>query len=651
MLQRLLRQWPWLLIGGLVGFALVRHGVTWQALANLLPQLWLYTKGVGLILLLVTAALGIGRPLLALATPTECRAEAPVFAAAVGLGVISLLTLFAGVLRLLYPATAWALLFGGSLLAVIQLRQWKAWARSVDWHAIVGPGPHSSILYGLLLLATTLAIFYALTANGLTPPLLWDEAAYHLALPKIYAGQHRIVNVPFILYSNQPFNTEMLFVLALMLRSEVMASLVSLAFALLLSAGVWLFAREEFGRRAAFLASVLFWTTPAVFRLSGTTLVEMPLTTYTFLSVWAFWRYHTHSENEWSWLVVAAVMAGLAAGTKLTGAAITIILVILLVFYGWRRHRPVVAIASQAALLTGGAFILALPWYAKSYAYTGNPFWPFLNNWFGGQYWDALGDEYHYAFLRAPNLPMTLGGFLSVPWRIAARPSELGGFALGLLAVIMAPLALLYRPYGDRPTGFLGAFVGLYYVGWFFMTHQTRFLVPIVPLMCVLAGFTLDRLLARRERLLRIALPILVVTLILLDVPGVTPHLTKQWGALLPYLVGAESRDDLLTRHSDATAVYVWANNNLPTDAKILLMPYENRGYFLDREYLWANPISQRVLKLEEFPNGEALWRDLKDRGITHLIDSQDIVIDDIPYWPAIQGLLDELRTEYAIPI
>jgi 4-amino-4-deoxy-L-arabinose transferase-like glycosyltransferase len=648
MLRRAALSLPWLVAAWLIALALARYEVTRQVWERFLPQLWLYGKGLGLASLLLVAALGIGYPLLKRLVQVEGRAGVPVFAAALGLGAISLLTLLVGLLDGLHAAVAWAILGGGALLALLQVPQWRVWAQTVPWRQLTGGFPgFCTPFHAALAFAVIAGILYAVTANGFTPPLGWDESAYHLALPKIYTAEHRVVNVPFIPYSTQPFNTEMLFTLALLLRSEVMASLVSLLFAGLLSAGLWLFARETFGQRAGFLAVALFWTTPAIYQLSGTTFVEIPLATYTFLSLWAIWRW-LEDDGAQRWLFLAALMGGLAAGTKLTGALVAIILALLVAVYGWRQRLPLKAVAGRIALVAAVAFALALPWYAKSYAHTGNPVWPFVNWLFDGQYWDALGDEYHHGYLARTNLPLNLGSFVSAPWRFTVTPIEFGTYPLGLLTVGLAPLALVFGQKRARPVFFLAAVTGLYYVAWFFMTHQTRFLVPVVPILCMLGAYALHRLLEGDKRVSRLLLQTLVVGIVLAQMPGIKPDVTKQWVARLPFLIGLESRGELLTAHSSATAAYVWANEHLPTDAKVLLAPYENRGYFLDRNYAWANPISQRVLKLEQFESSHALWQELRARGFTHLLHSPRTVIDDIRYWQQIEDLLLEVKVDFA---
>jgi len=654
MIRRLARQWPWLAVLGLAVLAAHRYEVTWPGLGQFLAQVRLYAYGLGLVAILLAAALGIGFPLLRRLVAVEGRPEAPLFAIGLGLGTISLLTLLAGVLGWLYPAMTVVVLAAGVVLALAQARSWRTWSRSVAWREAIGGRPLLTFFCSLLLLALLICLAYALTANAFTPPLLWDEAAYHLALPKLYAQEHRLMNVPSIVYSNQPSNTEMLYTLALLLKSEVMASLVSLAFALLLTAALWLFAAQAFEWRVAFLAVVLFWTTPAVYRLAGTTLVEVPLATYAFLSVWAVWRWQTAAPERrgpvphgaGGWLLLAGLLAGLAAGTKLTGALVALILGALLLFYGLRRRQSWMMIGFQVALLVGPAFLLALPWYLKSYAYTGNPVWPFLNTLFGGQYWDALGEKYHYGYLISTNLPACLLSFLIAPWRFTTAPHDFGSFPLGLFVLGLAPWSLAFRPRRGSPVLYLAAVTGLFYIGWFFMTHQTRFLIPVLPGLCVLSGYAFHRLLDGRHWTYRLALQGLVVALIAAGLP-----LTADWGGRMSYVIGAQSRNDLLTAFSPATAAYVWANQNLPAEAKVLLVPYENRGYFLDRDYFPANPVSQRILKLEQFDSAEMLWRELKSEGFTHLLDNPHVVIDTIHDWPTIEKLLADLKVGYADPI
>jgi 4-amino-4-deoxy-L-arabinose transferase-like glycosyltransferase len=651
MRRRAVRLLPWLVVAWLIALILARYQVTREVWEGFLPQLWLYGKGLGLALLLLVAALGIGYPLLKRLVRVEGGPKVPIFAAALGLGAISLLTLLVGLLGGLHAATAWAILGGGALLALLQVPQWRVWAQTVPWRQLTGGlSGFCTPFHAILAFVAIAGILYSVTANGFTPPLGWDEAAYHLALPKIYAAEHRIVNVPFILYSTQPFNTEMLFTLALLLRSEVMASLISLLFAGLLSAGLWLFARETLGQRTGFLAVALFWTTPAICQLTGSTFIEIPLATYTLLGLWAFWRW-LQDDSVQRWLFLAALMAGLAAGTKLTGAVVAIILALLVAVQALRQRAPIRATAGRIALLAGVAFALALPWYAKSYSLTGNPVWPFVNSFFGGQYWDALGEEYHNGYLARTNLPPNLGSFVIAPWRVSVSPNEFGTFPLGLLPVGLAPLALAFGRKRAGPVYLLAGVTGLYYVAWFLMTHQTRFLVPMVPALCMLGGYALHRLLGSDRRAFRLLLKTLVAVIVLAQTPGIKPDVTKQWVTRLPYLVGLQSRGELLTAHSSATAAYVWANEHLPASAKVLLMPYENRGYFLDRDYAWANPISQRILKLEQFESGEALWQELRALGFTHLLDSPRTVIDDIRYWQQIEGLLQEVKDGFADPI
>jgi hypothetical protein len=74
-----------------------------------------------------------------------------------------------------------------------------------------------------------------------------------------------------------------------------------------------------------------------------------------------------------------------------------------------------------------------------------------------------------------------------------------------------------------------------------------------------------------------------------------------------------------LRAHLPGYDAYTYVNEDLPESAKVLLFLFESRGYYLKRDYLWANPIGQRVLRLEQFANADELALELRNHGFTHL--------------------------------
>jgi hypothetical protein len=53
----------------------------------------------------------------------------------------------------------------------------------------------------------------------------------------------------------------------------------------------------------------------------------------------------------------------------------------------------------------------------------------------------------------------------------------------------------------------------------------------------------------------------------------------------MSYILGKESRDEFLTRHNSAYAAIKYINTHTPANAKVRLILFAGRGYYLDRAY------------------------------------------------------------------
>jgi hypothetical protein len=62
----------------------------------------------------------------------------------------------------------------------------------------------------------------------------------------------------------------------------------------------------------------------------------------------------------------------------------------------------------------------------------------------------------------------------------------------------------------------------------------------------------------------------------------------------------------------------VWANENLPQDAKVLT--WYLHAYYLEREYQRVNPAWQGVLDFSKIKDAPTFLRSIKELGITHLL-------------------------------
>lgn len=606
--------------------------------------------------LILAGAFGLGRLALRLMRLRVDRALACFFSISLGLGLLSLVTFLLGVAGLLYRWIVFALLVFCTIAGWLlprphwlerqpdEQKWWKQWRSR--------PG-ETGFLVLLLLLAIGSSV-WVLLVHALMPPHEWDEISYHLALPKIYAEQHCIIYIPFIVHSNWPMNTEMLFTLSLLAGSDVAPHLLMWAMSLFTGTGLYLLSMRYLDHRVGALAATLYLTVPLVKRLAGTGLIDIALGFYVIAAVLAYiqWR----EQRSCAWLCILGAFCGFAAGSKLMGGAFPLIFGALVLADGLLQ-RPIQfgVLLKRVALFGAVGLLVAGPWYARSYASTGNPIWPFLYQVFGGKNWDALGDEYHMQSLReiwTAETPLSLKGVLLLGWYIFADPWRLGGYhgGIGKPVLVLAALFSLAFIRAPRLMRELFCVCIAYGLMWFaFLSHQVRFLMPIVPLLALLGAFAFFWLWDRgRQAIIRL----IIAALVLYFLIGDFPFLQTGQQALLAqrsiYLLGQISRDEFLSQQIDAMPVFRYANANLPSDAVLFLLPYETRGYYLERKYIWGHPISQRIVRFEEYNTAAGLADTLRQMGITHVLENPHWIFSGLRYWEHDRALMLELERSCA---
>jgi len=160
----------------------------------------------------------------------------------------------------------------------------------------------------------------------------------------------------------------------------------------------------------------------------------------------------------------------------------------------------------------------------------------------------------------------------------------------------------------------------IFYTAWFLQTHQSRFLMPTTPLLALLSAAGIEWLISLCKEqlglLIRIGVALFLACTSWLAAPEGRARVNTHW----PFLSGQLTREEFLLREVPGYVAFAYANKVLPDDAYVLLALYESRGYYLDRNYMWANPISQRALRLEGFKDAADLANALRARGFTHIL-------------------------------
>ncbi len=515
----------------------------------------------------------------------------------------------------------------------------------------------SYLLIGIIIFIITSSLIWSLLVHALMPPHEWDEIAYHLALAKSYIQAGRIYYMPSILTSNYPLNFSMLYSIALFWKADIAPHLINLAMTILIISGLVNLGKHFTDIHVGWIAATLFLTIPLTKRLVGTGLIDVAMGAYGLASLIVLEQWRIKKQR--GWLVICGLVCGFIAGSKLTGA-IFIILVGLLILWEHLATKKVQKRLVVKDFLAFGlaASIVVIPWYARSFIFTGNPVFPFVYSIFGGRNWDAIGDEnlYRHAFTTfTPNIKRNFVGLVQTLRIMINNPNLLGGYHGGLgiivpLGFLASLLSLRWAPRWVVANAFVCVF---FFLSWFmFASLQLRYLLPIAPLMAWnFSYFTVWLVKQHHLRLVQIILSLILVYFVCVGWPWAKVEDRQIFLSRVPYLNGQMTREQWLETKIDVFPVFSYVNHHLPEESRLLLLPYENRGYYLNRSYFWGHPISQRVIKYETYQNPRSLARILSDMGFTHIIDNPNLVFTDISYWKHDRALMIALEEQCSEPI
>ena len=590
---------------------------------------------------LALVALGVGLYCLnALALSLESPLETTLYALGLGFGALGLGTLGLGLAGLLQPAVFYAILFILTLLTarptLTLLRQWR-------------PQRPPRLLGTYLIIAVGLAL-----ALALLPPTSWDGLFYHLTGPKLYLEAGRIYPGVDIPHLNFPSLFEMLFLVAMAVRSDVAAVLLHFIFHLMLAGLVYVMARDQLRVENGWTAILFLYAMPMVLALASWAYNDLALAFYQVAALNAVLQWRRRQQRQW--LVLAGALGGLAMGLKYTSFVAPLVLAGVIVWHDRAKPREAIRLLLFFAFT---AALVAAPWYLKNWFFTGNPTYPFV---FGGRFWNefraaayagsgtGLGFD-PIAWLRLPH-------DLTLALQDASQDGPTGPFFL-----IFLPWLLVYglsRLGRSAPPAFrlLLLFALAQYVFWMVGVifssglWQSRLLLPAFVALCPALAWMLQDLkrLDHPQFSLRRFLAMVIGFALALNLMG--QLLTWLPSAPLAYVLGTDTRDEVLLRH---LGVYYKAmmdmNQQLPPDAIVVFL-WEPRSYYCDRDCR-PDSILDTFGHLEyrygTAGNIAAFWR---KAGVTHVLLHQaglDFVVaagyERIA--PNDMNVLTQLRAQY----
>lgn len=206
----------------------------------------------------------------------------------------------------------------------------------------------------------------------LGPELGFDALWYHLTLPKIYLINHSIsyVSGGLFYYSVMPKLTEMLYVAGLAFGSEIVAKFIHFSFGVLCLIALYKLSRKLLSKNFSLLVLVLFYSNLVVGWMSITAYIDLARTFFEIMALWGFVNFTKKKENKW--LILSAVLLGLAISTKLLALGSLLIFSILIIIFTRK--------ATNALTYCFFSLFIPLPWFIFSLINTGNPVYPFFSS-------------------------------------------------------------------------------------------------------------------------------------------------------------------------------------------------------------------------------------------------------------------------------
>jgi len=531
---------------------------------------------IGAFVAVVLIAVGSGRCVLrSLRLVPVTAPEELLGAFGVGIGALMMGSYVLGMVGLLNRGGAVGLLTIMAAVAWAGLADVRASAPKALRLGTLGLEPPAGVLVA--------AILGMLILSGLVAmaPLTGSDAMhYHFTVPRIWVEAGRWQPVWWTVSGFYTGGGHYLIAFAMALESEALARVMIYAGGVAAAVGVYLLSRPLAGRLGALAAMLLFLVTPKVFwHMSTYGSPDIFAAFFATLGV-LFSLRGLHDRCE-GCFVIAGLFAGLCGSIKYTALALPLAILIAIVFF---RRSP------QLALRFGlGAAVPILLLAARNFAWTGDPFFPFLSRW-------LLSDDKINHWTLQASLTDTghvygrnLVSLLSLPFRQILQGQTYGfGHYFGPLPLAAAPLIFLsWR--SSLQFRYMVVVTLVSYVAILTASRWAEFLLPVYPTALVLtvAAFGISRQWAATRKVATAA----AVSFLVFGI-GADALYARDF---VPVAVGLESREDFLNRMAPDYQVAAFVNETLRPRSGVALVFFRH-VYYLDVPFVYGDPGSSWLI-------------------------------------------------------
>lgn len=231
------------------------------------------------------------------------------------------------------------------------------------------------ILWGLVCLVLSVWIL-PVFLQTLLPNTDWDSALVHLPLSKHFLEQGLLTLDPMRPTYAVPGAIHLFYAAFFAVGCESSITPFNFAILLLTVVGAYALAARFWGRKAGLWSAAVLLSSNIMIELGLDPRIDGFLAAFTLMSLFAFLLW-IHDSYKLPYLVICAVMLGLAVGTKATGVFPVGILSLFILVSGTRHYSSKKPLFFKHVLLF--FLIVAIPsgiWYGRNLAAFGDPIYP-----------------------------------------------------------------------------------------------------------------------------------------------------------------------------------------------------------------------------------------------------------------------------------
>lgn len=575
------------------------------------------------------AAYGVGRPLVrGLKVGGDDRLTIAVFSMAAGLIAVGLVLVVLGLAGCLHAQWIGTLTVAAAFWGIGELgrgcqRREAPINPPTDAPATVDANDRPSAFVRHALACLTAVAVIATLLCALAPPTAGDALCYHLELPKTFLHLQRLAYLPDSDNSTYPLLVEMFYLWALVLDGPVAAQLVHFGLGLLLGLATVVLATPLVGRSWSWCAGCLTLLVPGVANQMAAPLNDVGVAAFTTLALAAWWRALVEEEHSHEYLLAGWLLGG-ALGTKHLALLFAAVSAVVFAVYSWRRLAWRRAITGALTTFIVAASVSGV-WYVRALWHCGNPVHPFFQDAIAGGGGPSFSNE------KRPLGPGVLN-LARAPWELTMHPDRFGGRGHQLGLVFLAGLPGLLFCRRLRGLAVLGQICFGYFLCWYMLRQNIRFLLPLLPLVSVMLvwiGMECRRLPRWPRRLVAAAL----AGMLLLN----AAICVRRAGDRAAVALGWESRDSYLSRREPSYAIALWAH---ALGSQMKLLSAEQRTFYFPGEAIRENVYRRRTGYDKRAAPGE-LGQLLRRDGFTHLLLAENVSGAGIHYNQTLSRLVE----------